>query len=88
MVQKIILVSTVMLICIGCNSSSETGDNPEGRRAADAAPKSAAQLPAEMPPEAKASAKAAIGQASAMERQNNDAARVHALQMMQQQKGQ
>jgi len=87
MKTRIALLGLVAVCIFGCSSAADTGDKPEGRQAAAKTPKSASQLPENMPPEAKASAAAAIGQAQAASEQNGNAARIHAMQMMNQQKG-
>lgn len=82
--DKLLLGGFVVLVCIGCDTTNSS-DPLAAKKAADAAPKSAADLPSTMPPEAKASAIAAIGQAKAQEQQNGSEARVKAFKMMQQQ---
>jgi len=73
--------------CVGCNSGDTSSDPVAGKKSADAAPKSAADLPVDMPDVAKKSAAGAIGQAQAQQQMNGDAARVKAMKMMQQQRG-
>jgi hypothetical protein len=75
-----------LVILAGCGEAP-SADPVIGKKTAEAAPKSAKELPASMPPEARASAAAAIGQAKAQQDMNNDPARAKALQMMKQQHG-
>jgi len=82
--KTFVIASLVAVVCIGC-TASDPGDVATAKKGADAAPKSADALPSTMPAEAKASAAAAIGQAKAAKDQNNDPARVHAMEMMRQQ---
>jgi len=82
-VALVIGISAALLV--GCDSGSAGSDPTMGKKAADAAPKSADNLPSTMPAEAKASAAAAMGQAQAQEKMGSDPARVKAMQMMRQQ---
>ncbi|MDR3692907.1 MAG: hypothetical protein P4L46_26240 [Fimbriimonas sp.] len=83
MKRILILLLVAAVGCVGC--SQDKGDVDTARKAALAAPKSAADLPASMPKDARASAAAAMGQAQAAQQANNDPARVHALEMMRKQ---
>ena len=86
MMLKLSLAIFVLIACFGC-SGDDSGNIAVANKAAQAAPKKPSDLPQNMPPEAKAAATAAMGQAQAQQQMNSDPARVHAMQMMQQQKG-
>lgn len=70
---------------VGCDGPGESGDVDGAKKAAQAAPKSADQLPAEMPPQARNAAASAMGQAAAAQQAGNDPGRVRAMQEMQKQ---
>lgn len=66
-------------LLVGC-SKDETGDVEAAKKAAEAAPKTEAQLPANMPPEAKRAAMGGMGaqQAMAQQAQQQNQARMNA----------
>jgi PBP1b-binding outer membrane lipoprotein LpoB len=64
-----LLISSAVLV--GCSSSGDPGDVEKAAQAAQAAPKTADQLPADMPPQAKQQAEAAMQQGQAMAQQMN-----------------
>ncbi len=85
--KSLALLSLTALLCVGCSGSGDPGNVDVAQKASAAAPKAVADLPQNMPPEARTGAAAGIGQADAQKKMNSDPARLHAMQMMQQQKG-
>jgi hypothetical protein len=83
--RYLVLIGLVVGACVGC-TNSDPGDVATAQKASARAPKSAADLPSSMPKEAQASATAAMGQAQAVQSQGSDPVRLHALEMMRQQK--